>query len=90
MFCGEIQQYFNIFNLIVCTGIREWFRWYKTPDGKALNAFGFDERALGRKEALEVIEETHEYWRDLVEGRVSPVTAGGTLWIPEQQKEGKN
>merc|ERR1712196_699994 len=23
------------------SGIREWFRWYKTPDDKPLNAFGF-------------------------------------------------
>merc|ERR1712085_111256 len=30
----------------VISGIREWFRWYKTPDGKPLNAFGFEERAL--------------------------------------------
>jgi len=22
-------------------GIREWFRWYKTPDGKPLNTFGY-------------------------------------------------
>ena len=25
-------------------GIREWFRWYKTPDGKPLNKFGFEEK----------------------------------------------
>lgn len=30
------------------SGIREWFRWYKTPDGKPLNAFGFDEKALNK------------------------------------------
>ena len=30
------------------SGIREWFRWYKTPDDKPLNGFGFDERALGK------------------------------------------
>lgn len=28
------------------SGIREWFRWYKTPDDKPLNGFGFDEKAL--------------------------------------------
>lgn len=27
-------------------GIREWFRWYKTPDDKPLNAFGFNEKVL--------------------------------------------
>ena len=51
------------------SGIREWFRWYKTPDGKPVNAFGHNEEALGKETALEVIQETHEYWKDLVEGR---------------------
>ena len=27
-------------------GIREWFRWYKTPDGKPINGFGHDEKCL--------------------------------------------
>lgn len=30
------------------SGIREWFRWYKTPDDKPLNGFGFEEKALGK------------------------------------------
>lgn len=30
------------------SGIREWFRWYKTPDDKPLNEFGFDEKALDK------------------------------------------
>jgi len=59
------------------SGIREWFRWYKTPDGKPLNAFGYDEKALGKKEALEVIEETHGAWKKLYEGK----TDKKKLWI---------
>jgi len=35
-------------------GIREWFRWYKTPDGKPINGFGHGEKALGAKEAVHV------------------------------------
>ena len=58
-------------------GIREWFRWYKTPDLKPLNAFGFDERVLSKKEALEVIEETHGYWKALKAG----TTDKGSLWL---------
>lgn len=38
----------------VVSGIREWFRWYKTPDDKPINAFGFDERALPKADALKV------------------------------------
>lgn len=30
------------------SGIREWFRWYKTPDDKPLNSFGFDGKALNK------------------------------------------
>ena len=30
------------------SGIREWFRWYKTPDGKPVNAFGHGEKARAR------------------------------------------
>jgi inorganic pyrophosphatase len=61
----------------VISGIREWFRWYKTPDGKPLNAFGFEERALDRKHAMEVVAETHEAWKKLVEGK----TDKGKLWL---------
>lgn len=57
-------------------GIREWFRWYKTPDDKPLNAFGFDEKALPKQVALEVIEETHQFWKDLRSGK----TEKGKLW----------
>lgn len=61
----------------VISGIREWFRWYKTPDGKPLNGFGYDERALSAKEASEIIEETHGYWANLKSGK----TEKGKLWI---------
>eukprot|EP00041_Stephanoeca_diplocostata_P010957 m.175434 g.175434 ORF g.175434 m.175434 type:complete len:290 (+) comp18353_c0_seq3:161-1030(+) len=56
------------------SGIREWFRWYKTPSGKPLNAFGHDERALNRDEALQVIAETHHAWQRL---KAEPM---GKLW----------
>ena len=32
------------------SGIREWFRWYKTPDGKPVNGFGHGEKALSAAE----------------------------------------
>jgi len=61
----------------VITGIREWFRWYKTPDGKPLNGFGYDEKALDKAHAMEIIEETHGYWKNLKSGK----TDKGKLWI---------
>eukprot|EP01032_Pedospumella_encystans_P014885 gene14885-17076_t len=59
------------------SGLREWFRWYKTPDNKPLNKFGYNEAALPRKAALEVIEETHHYWQDLRAGK----TKADKLWV---------
>ena len=61
----------------VVSGIREWFRWYKTPDDKPLNAFGYDEKALPKKDAVEVLKETHEYWSSLKSGK----TDKGKLWL---------
>jgi inorganic pyrophosphatase len=60
-------------------GIREWFRWYKTPDDKPLNAFGFDEQFLDATTAKDVISETNEAWKKLRAGE----TKAGKLWIGE-------
>jgi len=61
----------------VIAGIREWFRWYKTPDGKPLNAFGYDEVALDKAKAIHVVEETHEAWLKLKDGRANKKK----LWV---------
>ena len=60
----------------VVSGIREWFRWYKTPDDKPLNAFGFDEAALPKAKTVEVIAETHAAWKGLRDGSID----AGKLW----------
>lgn len=57
-------------------GVREWFRWYKTPDDKPLNGFGFGEKFLDKAETVKVIQETHEAWQKLKEGK----TDKGKLW----------
>lgn len=36
--------------ITVRLGIREWFRWYKTPDNKPTNAFGHGEQCLDANE----------------------------------------
>ena len=58
------------------SGIREWMRWYKTPDGKPVNAFGHDEAALPADFTRHVIEETHQFWADLRGGKAD----AGKLW----------
>ena len=57
-------------------GVREWFRWYKTPDDKPLNGFGFDEKFLNVEETEKVIAETNEAWKKLKSGE----TDAGKLW----------
>lgn len=60
----------------ITDGVREWFRWYKTPDDKPLNAFGFDEAYLNKNEAIKVITETNQAWAKLKAGE----TEAGKLW----------
>ncbi len=63
------------------TGIREWFRWYKIPDGKPLNKFGYNEECLSREMALKVVEETHQSWKRLVASPTADGYSKGNLWI---------
>ena len=45
--------------------MREWLRMYKTPDGKPMNTFGLEEKAMGRDYTMGVIQETHHFWKTL-------------------------
>merc|ERR1719311_645355 len=60
----------------VVSGVREWFRWYKTPDGKPLNEFGYDEKALDKAKSMEIIAGLHQEWKDLYGGK----TEKGKMW----------
>jgi len=73
---GDIEEYYPG----TVSGIREWFRWYKTPDGKPVNGFGHGERALGAAETKKVIEETHEHYKNLMAGK----SDGGKLWLGDK------
>ena len=55
--------------------MREWFRNYKTAEGKGLNTFGLDEKAMPREYAERVILETHESWKKLVTNEMSSTRA---------------
>ena len=63
----------------VKAGVREWFRWYKTPYDKPINSFGFDEKYLDKSTAEEIIAETNEAWAKLKSGE----TDAGKLWTGE-------
>jgi len=46
---------------------REWFRIYKVPTGKPENQFAFNGEFKDREFAHKIIDETHEFWKKLVE-----------------------
>jgi len=71
---GDIEKFYPG----TVSGIREWFRWYKTPDDKPVNGFGHGERALNAAEAKEVIAETNGFYKKLLSGE----TDAGKLWVP--------
>jgi inorganic pyrophosphatase len=51
----------------VLSGIREWFRWYKTPDdGNPLNKFGLYEKFQNKEYAIKIIIETNEEYKNIV------------------------
>ena len=45
--------------------MREWLRAYKTADGKPLNSFALEEKAMGRDYTMSIIAETHDFWKRL-------------------------
>lgn len=50
--------------------VRDWFRYYKTAEGKGENEYGYDGEAKDLNFALQVIEEAHQSWSDLRTGTI--------------------
>ncbi|KAF5289197.1 hypothetical protein FQR65_LT00083 [Abscondita terminalis] len=48
----------------------EWFKIYKIPDGKPENQFAFNGEAKPAAFALNVVEEVHKFWKQLVNKEV--------------------
>lgn len=51
--------------------VREWFRVYKTAEGKGLNEYAFDGKALDRDYAMKVIANTNASWAKLCSGEIA-------------------
>lgn len=47
--------------------LREWFRMYKTAEGKGENQFGMDEKAMDSKFSQNVLDGTYNDWVKLVD-----------------------
>lgn len=58
----------------VLSGIREWFRWYKTPDSNRLNKFGLNEEFQKKEYAIKIIKETNDEYKQLLENGVDKYT----------------
>ena len=46
--------------------VREWYRRYKTAEGKGLNEYWRDGQVLSKQESLQVIQHSYEQWQVLV------------------------
>ena len=50
--------------------VREWFKMYKTAEGKGENEYGYGGEAKDAAFAMNVIEETHSSWKGLKTGSI--------------------
>lgn len=73
----------------VLSGIREWFRWYKVPDGKPMGTFGHPDDPVKSEEykpkadALNIVDQLHQAWKKLQDGTVNPCSGPcQDLWLP--------
>ncbi|KAI3434910.1 hypothetical protein D9Q98_002964 [Chlorella vulgaris] len=48
--------------------VLEWFRDYKTPDGKPQNKFGYSDKCMNKEFTMGVIEEMHGFYNKLRSG----------------------
>jgi len=60
----------------------EWFRNYKTAEGKGKNSFGLDEKVMDKAYALKICDETHEHWWQLRYGQ-----AADGLYVADPARE---
>lgn len=45
----------------------EWFKIIKTFDGKPANSIAYNEKIFSKDETLEIVSDTHQEWKKLVE-----------------------
>lgn len=50
--------------------VREWFRMYKTAEGKGENEYAYGGEAKGAEFAMNIILETHDSWAGLKDGTI--------------------
>lgn len=58
---------------------RDWFRFYRVPDGRPPNEFAFDGQWKDRKFAEKIISECEDAWKRLVKGKTKRKDI--SLWV---------
>jgi len=62
--------------------VRDWFRLYKTAEGKPENEYGLGGRAVDREHAMRVAHQTHAHWRHFVDGqKPCDFDKNGPCWV---------
>lgn len=61
---------FNSYYPGTVDSIREWFRLYKTAEGKGENGYGYNGAVLSADVASKIVAETHESWAQLRNGTI--------------------
>ena len=67
--------------------IVRWFKNYKTFDGKGVNLIHFDDAVLEQKRAIHVIEENHQFWKELRDAGKNPGTDANSKALAEIAKK---
>ncbi|KAI5963510.1 PPA2 [Candida pseudojiufengensis] len=72
----ELSQYVNDIEDVrkKCPGLleatKQWFKDYKLADSKPENKFAFNGNYKSAKETIEIIQECHKSWQNLISGKV--------------------
>mmetsp|Transcript_13013 Transcript_13013/g.42906 ORF Transcript_13013/g.42906 Transcript_13013/m.42906 type:complete len:312 (-) Transcript_13013:167-1102(-) len=56
--------------------LREWLRVYKVPEGKPVNKFALEEKAMPAEYALKVLDDTHQSWKRTHGSKGTTLTMG--------------
>ncbi len=59
--------------MCLCAALREWLRLYKSQAG-VINEFAFGGACKGRAYAERVVEETHLFWKSLIQSKGTNAT----------------
>ncbi|ETO07813.1 inorganic pyrophosphatase-like protein [Reticulomyxa filosa] len=67
---NSIKDADRVFQTDLQNVIVDWFQKYKVPDGKPENRFTHNAQFQGSEAAIDVIEDAHRQWYDLILGAV--------------------